>query len=47
MIKALFVDQLTFSRCYAMDISEAIAIFTAHGLHGYCKEVGTDKWINY
>ena len=30
---------------YATDLEEAIKIFRSHNIHGKCKQVGTDIWI--
>lgn len=47
MIKAMYVDRDSCRICYASTLAEAIRIFRAAGLSGACKEVGTDKYINY
>ena len=30
---------------YATDLEEAIKIFRSRNIHGKCKQIGTDLWI--
>ena len=47
MIQAMYVDRDSCKVCFAHSLNEASTIFRSIGLSGACKEVGTDKYINY
>lgn len=48
MIKAQYIaitETGEHHSAYAIDIEEAINIFHSRSIHGKCKQVGTDIWI--
>ena len=48
MIKAQYIaiaDTGEHHTIYAIDLEEAIKIFHSHNIHGKCKQLGTDIWI--
>jgi hypothetical protein len=48
MIKAQYIaitDTGEHHSIYAIDLEEAIEIFRQHSIHGKCKQIGTDLWI--
>ena len=48
MIKAQYIaitDTGEHHSIYAIDLEEAIEIFHNHNIHGKCKQIGTDLWI--
>ena len=48
MIKAQYIaitDTGEHHTIYAIDLEEAIEIFRCRNIHGKCKQVGTDIWI--
>ena len=48
MIKAQYIaiaDTGEHHTIYATDLEEAIKIFHNRNIHGKCKQVGTDTWI--
>ena len=48
MIKAQYIAIATTGEhhsIYAIDLEEAIKIFHSRNIHGKCKQLGTDIWI--
>lgn len=48
MIKAQYIaiaDTGEYHSICAIDLEEAIKIFRGRNIHGKCKQVGTDLWI--
>ena len=48
MIKAQYIaitDTGEYHTIYAIDLEEAIKVFHYRNIHGKCKQVGTDIWI--
>ena len=48
MIKAQYIaitDTGESHTIYATDLEEAIKIFCCRNIHGKCKQLGTDLWI--
>ena len=48
MIKAQYIaiaDTGEHHSIYATDLEEAIKIFLSRNIHGKCKQIGTDIWI--
>ena len=48
MIKAQYIaitDTGEYRSIYATDLEDAIKIFRSRNIHGKCKQIGTDLWI--
>lgn len=49
MIKAQYIaiaDTGEYHSIYAIDLEEAIKIFRYRNIHGKCKQIGTELWID-